>query len=72
MIYRVKVRVRARDDRAETDRRRDQVRSLVDQHGGKDVTGPKPRAHVVGAFADKTAARAFRTEARAALTPAQP
>ncbi len=55
-------------DRAATDKRRDMVLKLVEEHGGKSGT-PNPRRHVVGIFTDKAAMKAFRTEARAALSP---
>ncbi len=67
MIYRAKVRVKAPGDRAATDKRRDKVLKLVEKHGGKNGT-PNPRQHVVGIFTDKAAMKAFRTEARAALS----
>jgi len=67
MIYRAKVRVKVPGDRAATDKRRDKVLKLVEKHGGKNGT-PNPRQHVTGIFTDKAAIKAFRTEARTALS----
>ncbi len=67
MVYKAKLRVKVPGDRAATDRRRDKVLKLVEKHGGKNGT-PNPRQHVVGMFTDKAAMKAFRTEARAALS----
>ncbi len=67
MIYRAKLRVKVPDDRAATDKHREKVLKLVEKHGGKNGT-PNPCQHVVGIFTDKTAMKAFRTEARAALS----
>ena len=67
MIYRAKVRVKVPGDRAATDKRRDKVLKLVEKHGGKNGT-PNPRQHVTSIFTDKAAMKAFRTEARAALS----
>ena len=67
MIYRAKVRVKVPGDRAATDNRRDKVLKLVEKHGGKNGT-PNPRQQVVGVFTDKAAMKAFRAEARAALS----
>ena len=68
MIYRAKCRVKVLGDRAATDKRRDKVLKLVEKHGGKNGT-PNPRQHVAGIFTDKAAMKAFRAEARAALSP---
>ena len=65
-VYRVKVRVKTPDDRAATEDRRNKVVTLIEEHGGKNGT-PRPRNHVVGIFADKAAAKAFRAEARDVL-----
>ena len=67
MIYRAKLRVKVPGDRAATDKRRDKVLKLVEKHGGKNST-PKPRQHVTGIFTDKAAMKAFKAEARAALS----
>ena len=67
MIYRAKVRVKVPGDRAATDKRRDKVLKLVEKHGGKNGT-PNPSQHVTSIFTDKAAMKAFRTEARAALS----
>ncbi len=67
MIYRAKLRVKVPGDRAATDKRRNKVLKLVEKHGGKNGT-PYPRQHVVGIFTDKAVMKAFRTEARAALS----
>ena len=67
MIYRAKVRVKVPGDRAATDNRRDKVLKLVEKRGGKNGT-PNPRQHVTGIFTDKAAMKAFRAEARAALS----
>ena len=67
MIHRAKLRVKVPGDRAATDKRRDRILKLMEKHGGKNGT-PNPRQHVVGIFTDKTAMKAFRTEARAALS----
>ncbi len=67
MIYRAKLRVKVPGDRAATDKRRDKILKLVEKHGGKNGT-PNPRQHVTGIFIDKAAIKAFRTEARAALS----
>ena len=67
MIYRAKVRVKVSGDQAATDKHRNAVLKLVEKHGGKNGT-PNPRQHVVGMFTDKAAMKAFRTEARAALS----
>ncbi len=66
-IFRTKIRVKVPGDRAATDAVRDKVVKLLQKHDGKDGTGPNPRAHVVGLFGDKAAAKAFRAEARALL-----
>ncbi len=66
MIYRAKLRVKVPGDQAATDKHRSTVLKLVEKHGGKNGT-PKPRNHVVGIFDDKSAAKAFRAEARAVL-----
>ncbi len=66
MIYRAKLRVKVPGDQAATDNHRSTVLKLVEKHGGKNGT-PKPRNHVVGIFDDKSAAKAFRAEARAVL-----
>ncbi len=66
MIYRAKLRVKVPGDQAATDEHRSTVLKLVEKHGGKNGT-PKPRNHVVGIFDDKSAAKAFRAEARAVL-----
>ncbi len=67
MIYRAKLRVKVPGDRAATDKRRRTVLKLVEKHGGKNGT-PNPRQHLTGIFTDKAAMKAFRTEARAALS----
>ena len=67
MVYRVKFRVKVPSDRAATDKRRETVAKLIGKHGGKNET-PNPRQHVVGIFTDKAAMKAFRTEARTALS----
>ena len=67
MIYAAKVRVKVPGDRAATNTRRDAVLKLVEKHGGRNGT-PNPRQHVTGIFTDKAAMKAFRTEARAALS----
>ena len=67
MIYRAKVRVKVPGDRAATNKRRDKVLKLVEKHGGKNGT-PNPCQHVTSIFTDKAAMKAFRTEARAALS----
>ncbi len=67
MIYRAKLRVKVPGDRAATDKRRDKVLKLVEKHGGKNGT-PNPRQHVTGIFTDMAAMKAFRAEARAALS----
>ncbi len=67
MIYRVKFRVKVPSDRAATDKRRETVAKLIGKHGGKNET-LNPRQHVVGIFTDKAAMKAFRTEARTALS----
>ena len=67
MIYRAKFRVKVPGDRAATDKRRDKVLKLVEKNGGKNGT-PNPRQHLTGIFTDKAAMKAFRTEARAALS----
>ncbi len=67
MIYSAKLRVKVPGDRAATDKHRSTVLKLVKKHGGKNST-PNPRQHVVGIFTDKAAMKAFRTEARAALS----
>ncbi len=67
MIYRANLRVKVPGDRAATDKRRQKVLKLVEKHGGKNGT-PNPRQYVVGIFTDKAAMKAFRTEARAALS----
>ncbi len=67
MIYRAKLRVKVPGDRAATDKRWDKVLKLVEKHGGKNGR-PNPRQHAVGIFTDKAAMKAFRTEARAALS----
>ncbi len=67
MIYRAKLRVKVPDDRAATDKHREKVLKLVEKHGGKNGA-PNARRHVVGIFTDKAAMKAFRTEARAALS----
>ncbi len=67
MIYEGKLRVKVPGDRAATDKRRSTVLELVETHGGKNGT-PNPRQHVMGIFTDKAAMKAFRTEARAALS----
>ena len=64
--YEVKLRVKVPGDPAATDRRRRAVQELIEKHGGKNGT-PNPRAHVAAVFADRSAAKAFRQEARAAL-----
>ncbi len=66
VVYRVNLRVKVPGDRAATDERRDKLLKLIDKHGGKNGT-PKPRNHVVGIFAEKAAAKAFRAEARDVL-----
>ncbi len=68
MIYRVKLRVKVPGDPAATDKRRENVAKLIEKHGGRNGT-PNPRQHVVAIFADKAAMKAFRTEARGALSP---
>ena len=67
MIYRTKLRVKVPGDRADTDKRQSAVLKLVEKHGGKNGT-PNTRQHVTGIFTDKAAMKAFRTEARAALS----
>ncbi len=67
MIYTAKLRVKVPGDRAATDKRRNTVLKLVKKHGGKHGT-PNPRQHVTGIFTDKAAMKAFRAEARAALS----
>ena len=67
MIYRAKLRVKAPGDQVATEKRRSTVLKLVEKHGGKNGT-PNPCQHVVGIFTGKTAMKAFRTEARAALS----
>ncbi len=67
MIYRAKVRVKAPSDRAATDKHRNAVLKLVEKQSGKNGT-PNPRQHLMGIFTDKAAMKAFRTEARAALS----
>ena len=67
MIYRAKLRVKVPGDRAATDKHRSTVLKLVEKHGGRNGT-PNPRQHVTGIFTDKAAMKAFRTEARAALS----
>ena len=67
MIYAAKLRVKVPGDRAATDKRRDKVLKLVEKHGGKNGTS-NPHQHVVGIFTDKAAMKAFRTEAKAALS----
>ena len=67
MIHRAKLRVKVPGDRAATDKRRDRILKLMEKHGGKNGT-PNPRQHVVGIFTDKAAMKAFKAEARAALS----
>ncbi len=67
MIYRAKLRVKVPGDQVATDKHRRTVLKLVEKHGGKNGT-PYPRQHVVGIFTDKAAMKAFRAEARAALS----
>ncbi len=67
MIYEGKLRVNVPGDRAATDQRRSTVLKLVEKHGGKNGT-PNPRQHVTGIFTDKAAMKAFRAEARSALS----
>ncbi len=67
MIYRAKLRVKVPGDRAEADKRRDKVLKLVEKHGGKNGAR-NPWQHVIGIFTDKAAMKAFRAEARAALS----
>ncbi len=64
--YEVKLRVKMSGDPETTDSRRKAVQELIEKHGGKNGT-PNPRAHVAALFTDKSAAKAFRQEARAAL-----
>ncbi len=64
--YEVKLRVKVPGDPETTDNRRQAVQELIDKHGGKNGT-PNPRAHVTALFTDKSAAKAFRQKARAAL-----
>ncbi len=67
MIYRAKLRVKTPGDQVATEKRRSTVLKLVEKHGGKNST-PKPRQHVTGIFTDKAAMKAFKAEARAALS----
>ncbi len=67
MIHRAKLRVKVSGDRTATDKRRDKVLKLMEKHGGKNGT-PNPQQHVVGIFTNKAAMKAFRTEAKAALS----
>ncbi len=64
--YEVKLRVKMSGDPETTDSRRKAVQELIEKHGGKNGT-PNPRAHVTALFTDKSAAKAFRQKARAAL-----
>ena len=66
MVYRIKIRIKTPGDPVGTDARRDKVLDLLTKHGGKNGT-PNPRAHVVGVFCDRAAAKAFKTEARGFL-----
>ncbi len=67
MIYRARLRVKVPGDQAATDEHRSTVLKLVEKHGGKNGA-PNARRHVVGIFTDRVAMKAFRTEARAALS----
>ncbi len=67
MIYRAKIRVKVPGDRAAPDKHRSIVLKLVEKHGGKNGT-PSPCQHVTGIFTDKAAMKAFRAEAKAALS----
>ena len=67
MVYAVKLRVKLSGDRATTDQRREVVAKLIEKHGGKNGT-PNPCQHVTGIFTDNAAMKAFRRDARAALS----
>ena len=67
MIYRAKIQLKGRVNGSDIAAFRQGVADLIEVHGGKNGT-PNPRNHVVGIFTDKAAMKAFRTEARAALS----
>ena len=61
----MKIRVKQPDDPKVTANLRAEMKGMIEGLGGRDATGPNPRQHVVGIFADKAAAKKFRGDARA-------
>ncbi len=68
-VYRVKIRVGKRGDRAPSAEEKKKLHELIETHGGKDASGHRPSGlYTVGVFKDREKAKAFRSEARAALS----
>lgn len=68
-FYRVKIRVRRMGQAASTAEERRKFHELIEKHGGKDVSSDRPSApYAVGVFRDREKAKAFRDDARSALS----
>ena len=67
MIYRMKIRIKKPGGPALPSTTREELVALIERGGGKDATGPNPRAHIVGVFPDNAAAKEFREQARLVL-----
>jgi hypothetical protein len=66
--YRVKLAVKVPRDPATSQRRREAVRALIGESGGKDATPARPGTKFVAAvFTRADAAKAFRDRARQIL-----
>ncbi len=68
-FYRVKIRVRSVTQPAPAAEERRRFHDLIEKHGGKDVSSGRPSAaYAIGVFRDREKAKAFRRDARAALS----
>jgi hypothetical protein len=68
-FYRVKVRMRRIRQLAPAAEERRKLHDLIEKHGGKDVSSDRPSAaYSVGVFRDREKAKAFRRDARVALS----
>jgi hypothetical protein len=68
-FYRVKIRVRRVTQPPPAADDRHKFHDLIEKYGGKDVSSGRPSAaYAVGVFRNREKAKAFRRDARAALS----